>query len=89
MNTIFTAFIDGTQSMLSTLLLAALLIFWLQLKFNKEFSGLRKEVAEVDTAWREETAKLRDGIGDVSDRLARIKGKLNMPARAPKRQSPT
>ena len=50
MDTIFTAFIDGTQSMLSTLLLAALLIFWLELKFNKEFSGLRKEVAEVDTA---------------------------------------
>ena len=67
-NAIFAALNDGTQNMLLTLLLIALLIIWLQSKFNKEFGGLRKEITDGNAALRKEiadgNAALRKEIAD-------------------------
>ncbi len=100
-NAILTALNEGAPNMLLTLLLISLLVIWLQSKLNKEFGSLRKEIADGNAALREDIAKmdrelrkeiaegnkdLREEIGDVSKRLARIEGKLELPACAAKVQ---
>lgn len=85
-NAILTALNEGAPNMLLTLLLISLLVIWLQSKLNKEFGSLRKEIAEGNKDLREEIGDLRDEIGDVSKRLARIEGKLDLPACAAKAQ---
>ena len=115
-NAITTALTEDAPNMLLTLLLISFLVIWLQSKFNREFGALRKEIAEgntaikdeitalrkdmtegdaalreeiaeVDKGLREEIAKvdkgLRKEIGGISTRLARIEGKLEMPAYIP------
>lgn len=90
-NAIFTALTEDAPNMLLTLLLISFLIIWLQSKFNREFGTLRKEIAEGNTAIKDEItalrkdmtngdAALREEIGGISTRLARIEGKLEMPA---------
>ena len=83
-NAIFTALNEDVPNMLLTLLLISLLVIWLQSKFNKEFGGLRKEMTDGIAALRKEitdgNAELRKEIGDVSKRLARVEGKLELPA---------
>ena len=74
-NAILTALNEGAPNMLLTLLLISLLVIWLQSKLNKEFGSLREEIGD-----------LLDEIGDVSKRLARIEGKLDLPACAAKAQ---
>lgn len=87
-NAIFTALSEDVPNMLLTLLLISLLVIWLQSKLNKEFGSLRKEISDGNAALREDIAKidkdLRKDIGDVSKRLARIEGKLELPACAAK-----
>lgn len=100
-NAIFTALSEDVPNMLLTLLLISLLVIWLQSKLNKEFGSLRKEISDGNAALREDLAKidkdlrkeivegnkeLREEIGDVSKRLARIEGKLELPAYAAKVQ---
>ena len=89
----FTALTEDAPNMLLTLLLISFLIIWLQSKFNREFGTLRKEIAEGKTAIKDEIAGLRKEvtdvdkglrkeIGGISTRLARIEGKLELPAYA-------
>ena len=96
-NAILTALNEDVPNMLLTLLLISLLVIWLQSKLNREFGGLRKEmtdgiaalhkeIAEGNKDLREEIGGLRRDIGDVSKRLARIEGKLDLPACAAKVQ---
>ena len=94
-NAIFTALSEDVPNMLLTLLLISLLVIWLQSKLNKEFGSLREDIAKMDKDLRKEIAEgnkelrkeisdgnasLREEIGDLSKRLARIEGKLELPA---------
>lgn len=96
-NAILTALNEGAPNMLLTLLLISLLVIWLQSKLNKEFGGLREDIAKMDKDLRKEIAEgnkelrkeigdVRKEIGDVSKRLARIEGKLELPAYAAEAQ---
>lgn len=89
-NAILTALNEGAPNMLLTLLLISLLVIWLQSKLNKEFGSLREDIAKMDKDLCKEISEgnkeLREEIGDVSKRLARIEGKLELPAYAAKVQ---